>query len=52
MKGTYNDRLEQLDKLDQARKQWKESEWRLQFLRTHTCTTSPGITNEELLKWY
>ena len=49
MKGTYNNGLEQLDKLDQARTLWSESEWRLQFLRTQTGTTPPEPTEEQLL---
>ena len=51
MKGNYNNTPEQLDRLEEARKQWKESEWRLQFLRTQKGSTSPERTEEQLLEW-
>jgi hypothetical protein len=53
MKGTYNNsnRLQQLEQLDQARKLWSQSEFRLQFLRTQTGTTPLEPAEEELLLW-
>ena len=46
-----NNRLQQLDTLDEARKLWKESEWRLNCLRTQTGTTQTAITDQQLLEW-
>ena len=51
MKPIYNNRLQQLERLDEARKLWQKSEWRLNFLRTQTGTTPPAITDEQLLEW-
>jgi hypothetical protein len=44
-------RPQQLEQLEQARKQWKESEWRLHFLRTQTGHTLPEPTDEQLIQW-
>ena len=52
MKRTHNEIIERLDKLQEARKQWAESEWRLHFLRTQQGTTLPEPTDEQLLTWY
>jgi len=43
---------QRLDELEQARKLWRESEWRLNFLRTETGTPTPQPTDEEILQWY
>jgi hypothetical protein len=45
----YERRLEELEK---ARQLWKESEWRLNFLRSITGTPLPEPDEEELLEWY
>ncbi len=45
----YEQRLEQLE---EARKLWGESEWRLNFLRSITGTPIPEPTEEEILQWY
>jgi hypothetical protein len=38
-----NPYLKRLDKIEEARKQWRESEWRLDFLRTIEPTpATPG----------
>ena len=47
-----NPHLKRLDELEQARKLWQESEWRLNFLRTQTGTPTPEPTEEEILQWY
>ena len=47
-----NPHLNRLDQLEQARKLYQESEWRLNFLRTETVTAPPEVTEEEILKWY
>ena len=47
-----NPHLKRLDELEQARKLWQESEWRLNFLRTQTGTPIPEPTEEEILQWY
>lgn len=38
--------------LEQAKEQWQESEWRLNFLRTTAGTPIPEPTEEEILLWY
>jgi len=43
---------QRLDQLEQARKLWLESEWRLNFLRTETGTPTQPRTEEEILQWY
>jgi hypothetical protein len=45
-------RLEQCEQLEKARKLWKESEWRLQFLRTETGQETKEQTDQEILQWY
>ncbi len=47
-----NPHLKRLDQLEKARKLWRESEWRLNFLRTQTGTETPPPSDEEILKWY
>ena len=45
-------RLEQFEQLEKARKLFLESEWRLNFLRTQTGTSTPEPTDQEVLQWY
>jgi hypothetical protein len=47
-----NQHLKRLEQLEEARKLFQESEWRLNFLRTETGTTPPEVTEEEILLWY
>ena len=47
-----NPHLKRLDQLEEARKLYQESEWRLNFLRTQTGTPIPEFKDEEILKWY
>jgi hypothetical protein len=47
-----NPHLKRLDQLEEARKLYLESEWRLNFLRTQTGTETPPPTDEEILQWY
>lgn len=44
--------LEQFEQLEKARKLWKESEWRLQFLRTETGHEPKEINDQDILQWY
>ena len=46
------DHLDQLDQLQEARKQWQESEWRLSFLRTETGTPLQEANDDEIWEWY
>jgi len=46
-----NPYLKRLDKIEEARKQWRESEWRLDFLRTIGPTPTTPPTDEQLLTW-
>jgi len=50
MNDTQHEKL--LDQLEKTRKQWQESEWRLNFLRTQTGNPPPPATDEEILQWY
>jgi hypothetical protein len=52
--ATMNDNphLKRLDQLEQARKLYQESEWRLNFLRTETGTPTPEPAEQEILLWY
>ena len=43
---------QRLDQLEEARKLWMESEWRLSFLRTETGTLTPEPSEQEILQWY
>jgi hypothetical protein len=43
---------QRLEQLEEARKLWQESEWRLNFLRTETGTPTPAPTEQEILQWY
>ena len=45
-------RLEQFEQLEKARKLFLESEWRLNFLRTQTGTSTPEPSDQEILQWY
>jgi hypothetical protein len=45
-------RLEQFEQLEKTRKLWKESEWRLQFLRTETGQEPKEIDDQDILQWY
>jgi hypothetical protein len=47
-----NEHLRRLKQLEQARKLWRESEWRLGFLRTETGTGTNEPTDEEIMQWY
>lgn len=47
-----NPHIKRLQQLEKARKLWRESEWRLGFLRTETGTETPEPTDEEILQWY
>ena len=47
-----NPHEQRLNELEQARKLYQESEWRLNFLRTETGTAIPEFKDEEILKWY
>jgi hypothetical protein len=47
-----NPHLKRLEQLEEARKLFQESEWRLKFLRTETGTPTPEPTEEEILQWY
>ena len=46
-----NPHLRKLDELAYARKQWAESEWRLNFLRSFTAQPLTTPANEQLLAW-
>ena len=46
-----NEYQERQEQLEQAKKLWQESEWRLNFLRTQTGTPPPEPTEEEILQW-
>ena len=50
-RNNNNPYLQRLDQLDEARKKWTESEWRLNFLRTITNSPVKEIGEEELLAW-
>ncbi len=41
----------ELELLQQIRKQWRESEWKLNFLRTIAGTPQSEPSNQELLEW-
>ena len=43
---------EQAQELEAAGKLWRESEWRLGFLRTETGTGTKEPNDEEILLWY
>ena len=47
-----NPYLKRLDLLNEARKRFAESEWRLEFLRTIEPAPQPQPTEEELIKWH
>ena len=47
-----NPHIRRLQQLERARKLWRESEWRLGFLRTETGTETPEPNDEEILLWY
>ena len=48
-----NDQHEQrLGEIEQARKLFMESEWRLNFLRTQTGTPTPEPNDQEIWQWY
>ncbi len=47
-----NQHLKRLAQLEEARKLWQESDWRLNFLRPETCTPTPEPSEEEILQWY
>ena len=47
-----NPHLKRLEQLEHARKLWRESEWRLNFLRTQTGTPTPAPTRQEVLQWH
>jgi len=40
------------DQLHEARTQYRELEWRLNFLRTLSASKDPEPTNEEIIKWH
>jgi hypothetical protein len=46
-----NPYLRRLDQIEAARKQWRESEWRLDFLRPIEPVPCPPPTDEQLLVW-
>ena len=48
----HNPYLKRLDQLEEARKKFDESEWRLSFLRTIEPTPTPQPTEQELLQWH
>jgi len=52
MNANYTLREKELKELESAKKQWKESEWRLQFLRTDTGQELQQPTEQEILTWY
>ena len=47
-----NPHLKRLEELEKARKLFLESEWRLNFLRTQTGTSTPEPSDQEILQWY
>jgi hypothetical protein len=47
-----NPHLKRLDDLEEARKLWAESEWRLDFLRSIPAAPNPDPDNEEILQWF
>ena len=51
-KANTMNRLKRLEELEKARKLFLESEWRLNFLRTQTGTSTPEPTDQEILQWY
>ena len=38
--------------LETARKQWREADWRLSFLRTLSAQPLPQPKDEEIIKWH
>jgi len=51
MNDNNNEYVKRLDQLEKACKQWQESEWRLNFLRTETGTPIPELNDKEILQW-
>jgi hypothetical protein len=47
-----NPHLQRLDQLQSARKQYQESEWRLNFLRTIEAGPPKPLTDEEICKLF
>lgn len=47
-----NPHLKRLDQLNEAHKQYLESEWTLQFLRSIEPNNPKLPTNQEILLWY
>ena len=44
--------IQRLEQIEQARKLFTESEWRLNFLRTQTGTPTTEPNDKELLQWF
>lgn len=55
MKGSQHHQSHQSERqqllLQKLREAWKESEWRLMFLRSHQGKELPQTTQEEIIKW-
>ena len=47
-----NEHERRMEVQSQARQQYRESEWRLDFLRTIEAQPHPEPTDEEILAWY
>ena len=41
----------QMNEMQQIRKRWSESEWRLGFLRSFTSQPQPQPTDDQLRQW-
>jgi hypothetical protein len=47
-----NAKEQELERIQEARDAWKQSEFILQFLRTQSGQPLPELNNQEILEWY